>query len=362
MASHDSLKLIEFDHVEFAVNDLEKASELYLRLGFEKVGTRELKERQLTSCLLVQRRARVVLSHSSLTSDPVAKYVALHGEGVCSVGFLCESAVSALETAINRGAKLAEPPRTQKRDFGSVEQAGIFAFGDVRHSFISREGNLFLEGFEIPLREGPFGNGITRIDHITNNVEKGKMDEWAAYYENIFGFKNTKFFDIHTERTGLYSKVMQSPNGIIKMPINEPTENASQIQEFLDIHHGPGVQHIAFATENIIQSLRKIRKEGIAFLEVPSTYYEEISKRVPNITEDMRELSELGILADGDSKGYLLQIFTQNVVGPFFYEFIQRKGNDGFGEGNFKALFEAIERDQMRRGTLKDPQNPPIGS
>jgi len=353
MADYEALRIRDFDHLEFAVADLDRAAQLYLRMGFEKLATRELRERQLRSVLMGQNGLNILLSQSTLGTDPVARFVAAHGDGVFSVAFLCDDAVSALEIAANRGARVAEAPRGYRKDFGTVQQASIAAFGDVRHTFVSRNGSAFAEGFDSPVRSAHAGFGLMRIDHITTNVERGRMNEWAEFYERIFGLRNTRFFDIHTARTGLYSKVMQSPDGVLKMPVNEPTEDTSQIQEFLDVNHGPGVQHVALATQSIVPTLRQLRRENLSFLEVPATYYDEVSKRVPNITESMRELQDLGILVDGSDKGYLLQIFTQNVVGPFFYEVIQRKGDDGFGEGNFTALFEAIERDQMRRGVLK---------
>ncbi len=353
MSTYDALKILDFDHLEFAVADLDRAGQLYQRLGFQKVGSRELRERQLKSHLFVQGNVRIVLSQCADTKDPVFQFVKTHGDGVISVAFLCEDAVSALEIATNRGAEVVTPPKAFQRDFGEVQSASIKAFGDVQHTFLSRKGALFAEGFEGPCQTGTPGFGFTRIDHITNNLEKGKLDVWVEYYEKIFGLKNVRFFDIHTQRTGLYSKVMQSPDGVIKLPLNEPIEDTSQIQEFIDINHGPGVQHVALATQDIVGTLRMLRKECLKFLEVPATYYEQIPKRIPNVTENLAELQELGILVDGSEKGYLLQIFSENVVGPFFFEVIQRKGDEGFGEGNFTALFEAIERDQIRRGVLK---------
>lgn len=333
MSDFDALGITDFDHLEFAVSDLEKASELYSRMGFERIAERELFERKLRSCLFVQNNIFIVLSHSTDHEDFVARYVSAHGDGVCSVGFGCENAVSAFEITLSRGAQSFLPPKSHRRDFGEVEQASIRAFGDVQHTFVSRRGNLFLEGFELPIAAKISGNSLEKIDHITTNVEKGRMDFWADYYEKIFGLKNTRFFDTHTTKTGL-SKVMQSPNGVIKMPFNEPSPGQSQIQEFIDIHHGPGVQHVALFTHDILRSVRSLRK-NITFLDAPpQTYYEILPERVPNVAENLSELRELAILVDGDKEGYLLQLFTQNVVGPFFYEIIQRKGNNGFGEGN----------------------------
>lgn len=354
MGSYQDLGITDFDHIEFAVTDIAQSIKLYENLGFEKIGTREIRERELHSVLMAQNDIWVLLSHSKRTADPVSQYVAKHGDGVINVAFRCNDAFSAVEIAGNRGAQIVEPPRSMEKDFGSVQQAAIAAFGDVRHTFVHRKGDLFAEGFDAPLRPATRGYGLKRIDHITTNVEKGQLDGWAGYYERVFGMKNTRFFDIHTERTGLYSKVMQSPDGVIKMPVNEPGSGANQIQEFIDVNHGPGVQHIALQTDAIIPTLEELQANGIAFLDAPpSTYYEAVSKRVKGVREDLTRLQQLAILVDGSEKGYLLQIFTQNAVGPLFYEVIQREGDDGFGEGNFKALFEAIERDQERRGVLK---------
>lgn len=353
MSLFESLKIIDFDHLEYAVADLDQRGAECEQLGFEKAASREILERKLRSHLYVQNDIRIVLSHSEDPKDPVARYVAAHGDGVIDVALRCEAVVPALEALVARGAEVAEAPRAYRRDFGSIECAAIKTFGDVRHTLISREGNLFAEGFDEPLLCQNMGFGLQRIDHITSNVEAGKLKDWAAFYEKVFGFRNTRFFDIHTQRTGLYSYVMESPNGVIKMPFNEPTEAESQIQEFLNVHHGPGIQHVALATASILPTLKHLRSRQVSFLSVPDTYYEDLARRVPGIEESLDELKAASVLADGDAKGYLLQIFTENRMGPFFYEVIQRQGNNGFGEGNFTALFEAIERDQIRRGVLK---------
>ncbi len=353
MSLFESLELLDFDHLEFAVDNLEEAEKLYYRLGFEKIGTRQLHERGVTSSLLAQNEIFIVLSHSTQEGEPVSEYVKKHGNGVISVGIQCRNALSTLEKVVSRGAKAADTPKTFENELGSVQQCSIQVFGDVRFSFISRTGNLFAEGFTAPRRTNHSGTGLFRIDHITNNVEKNQREHWKGFFEKVFGFEDVRYFDIKTQRTGLYSTVMQSPNGVLKMPFNEPVGEGSQIQEFIDVHHGAGVQHVALETKSIIPTLRTLRQNQLKFLSVPTTYYEAIPSRVPNVTENLNELEELGILVDGDKAGYLLQLFTENVVGPFFYEVIQRKGNNGFGEGNFTALFEAIERDQIRRGVLK---------
>lgn len=353
MGIYENYKITGVDYIEFSVADLEKYTALFAALGFEKTAQRELRERQLKTVWLRQNKINVLLSQSSLPSDPVASFHNAHGDGIYDVGLTCEDATSALELAVSRGGVAAEGPRSFERASGNLTRTSLKTFGDVRLSFISRSGDIFLEGFESLPKTPAKGFGMEAIDHLTVNVEQGKMDHWASQFEKLFGFQNTRFFDIHTERTGLYSKVMQSPDGLLKMPFNEPTESASQIQEFLDINHGAGIQHLALTTADAIATVRSLRNAGFKFLEVPLTYYETIPKRVPNVAEPISDLSALGILVDGDSAGYLLQIFTAPLVGPFFIEVIQRKGNQGFGEGNFRALFEAMELDQIRRGVLK---------
>jgi 4-hydroxyphenylpyruvate dioxygenase len=354
MAEYKELQILNFDHIEFAVANLEEAVRLYEKMGFSVRGHREILERGLHSILMGQNDTAILLSHSTREIDPVAQYVQKHGDGVCNIAFRCQDAFSAIEKLTLRGARVLEPPRTFQKDFGTVQQATIAAFGEVRHSFVSRQGDLFLEGFEAPLLPATRGLGLKRIDHITTNVEKGQLDTWSEFYERVFGLENTRFFDIHTEKTGLYSKVMQSPDRVIKMPVNEPGAGANQIQEFLDVNHGAGVQHIALETDSILSSVKLLSDAGVPFLEAPpATYYGAIRQRIGGLRENLESLQSLGILVDGTDKGYLLQIFTQNLVGPFFYEAIQRCGDDGFGEGNFKALFEAIEQNQIQRGVLK---------
>lgn len=357
MNDFEKLQILGFDYLEFAVADIDKASELYRHMGFERIATREILERKLRSTLFVQGHACVVLSQSADPKDPVAEFVSAHGDGVFNVCFLCKDVVPAIELLAKRGAEILDAPRGFTTDFGKFEIASIETFAPFRISLVSREGSLFAEGFEKEFRRpGGEGYGLAAFDHMTINVGKGKMEEAAKYFEKLFGFKCTRDFDIQTARTGLLSMVMESPNGVLKLPINEPKDQGSQIQEFIDVYHGAGVQHVAINTNHIMDTLRQIRKNRVEFLSVPHTYYEELPKRLDNITENIDDLESLGILADGDDKGYLLQIFTMPVVGPFFYEVIQRKNHDGFGYGNFKALFEAIERDQIERGVLKEKE------
>ncbi len=349
----DFVSLQGIDFIEFAVKDLEKASELYERLDFNCVGMRGTPERK--SKLYVQNDVRVVLTAGIQDKDPISHFVQKHGDGVINVAYQVNDPKVSIDIATHKGAKKAFGVAEARAENGKHMQASaIHVYGDTINSFIHYEKGASLEDFFTEKKNtGQRKKGFFQtVDHITVNVEKGQMDRWAEFYTNIFNFSQVRYFDIHTDRTGLLSRALRSPAGHVTMPFNEPTEDKSQIQEFIDTYHGPGVQHIALHTAQILPTISTMSDRGFKFLTVPSTYYEELPNRVPNIVEKMNELEKLGILVDGDQKGYLLQIFTQNLVGPFFYEVIQRKHNNGFGEGNFRALFEAIERDQIKRGIL----------
>ena len=349
MDDYKALKIIGFDYLEFAVADLDRAAESYLRMGFEKVATREILERQLRSHLMMQNGIAILLSHSRLATDPVSAYVATHGDGLINIAFRCEDAVSALEVAVNRGAELAEAPKAYKKDFGSVQHASIKGIGDLRHSFVSREGFLFAEGFDVATKSQNRGIGLEQIDHVGIVLEAGQLDRWAEFYSKILGLRETQAFKIGGD-TGVVHKVFESPDGVIKLLMTVPSSLTSPVQEFIDVHHGSGAQHAAFSTGNLVDALRLARREGIKFMEVPDTYYADLPGRLPGIAEYLGELQELGILADGRPDGYLLQIYSQNLVGPFLFELIQRKGYTAFGEHNLRALYEVMERDQIRRG------------
>jgi 4-hydroxyphenylpyruvate dioxygenase len=275
-----------------------------------------------------------------------------HGPSVCATGFRVLDAQKAFDEAVARGAKPYDNSRGEK----SYDWPAIYGIGDSLVYFVDKygdKGSMYEESFQYSVSDKtPKGNGFLVVDHMTNNVPKGELDKWAQFYESIFNFKEIRFFDIKGSATGLLSRAMRSPCGKITIPINEPTEDKSQIQEYIDEYRGSGIQHIALLTDDICASVKTIKDNGIPTLDVPDTYYEVLQDRVPNITEDLNTLKNLRILADGDDEGYLLQIFSQNLIGPIFYEFIQRKNHGGFGEGNFQALFEAIERDQKRRGVL----------
>lgn len=353
-----------FDHVEFVVNDLAKHAEMYRKMGFEQVGERSLPGRGTKSVLWQQGFIRILLTQPDGSSvaekDPAVKFLRTQAEGVCVLGLEVEDAKLEFEAAVARGGKPAMQPKTYETPEGRVTRAEVFTPGQVRYAFMSRtypEGfkgrGLFDEGMVLSRFESPMPNHLHSIDHLTNNVTIGEMDSWVKWYADVFGFGTTRHFKISTGRTGLLSYVVESKCGRIKVPINEATEPESQVQEFVNRMKGSGVQHLALLTTKIMNTLPILRESGFKFLTVPHAYYEAVPTRVPNVSENLATLEDLGILLDGDDTGYLLQIFSEESVGPFFFEYIQRKGNRGFGEGNFRALFEAIERDQFKRGVLK---------
>jgi len=353
-----------FDHVEFAVNDIAQHSEMYRKMGFEQVGERHLRDRGTKSVLWQQGFIRILLTQSDGTpaaeKDPAVKFLRTQAEGVCVLGVEVEDAAAEYAAAVSRGGKSAMAPKTYETPEGRVTRAEVFTPGAVRYAFMSRsypngfEGRgLFDEGMVLSRFKSPMTNHLHSIDHLTNNGTIGEMDMWVKWFSDVFGFGTTRHFKITTGRTGLNSYVVESKCGRVKVPINEATEPESQVQEFVNRMKGSGVQHLALLTTHIMDTLPILRKTGFKFLTVPHTYYEAVPTRVPNVSENLGELESLGILLDGDETGYLLQIFSEESVGPFFFEYIQRKGNRGFGEGNFRALFEAIERDQIKRGVLK---------
>jgi 4-hydroxyphenylpyruvate dioxygenase len=363
--AHDTFPINGTDYIEFWVGNA-KQSALYYRaaFGYELIGYRgpETGVRDRASYLLQQDKIRLVLTSPLGTESPIAQHVALHGDGVRDIAFWVDDARDAHAKAVERGARSIQAPTVAKDAKGEVIIAAIATYGDTIHSIVERKGytGLFLPGF-VPMTSeyAPSGVGLKYVDHCVGNVELGKMNEWVGFYERVLGFTNILTFDdktISTEYSALMSKVMSNGNGRIKFPINEPAQGKkkSQIEEYLDFYRGPGVQHIAIATDDIVKSVRALRSRGVEFLRVPTTYYETVLDRVGKIDEDLAPLAELGILVDRDDEGYLLQIFTKPVQDrpTLFYEIIQRKGAKSFGAGNFKALFEAIEREQELRGNL----------
>ena len=317
---------------------------------FENLGmTAVAKHKTKNATLYRQNDINFILNEDS--SGFAAEFAKSHGPCVCSSGFRVQDAQKAFDIAVERGAK----PYTEEGT-KTLPWPTIYGIGDSLIYFIDtygEKGDPYENEFEYFVEDrNPKGYGFLLIDHMTNNVPKGELDLWAKFYEDIFNFREIRFFDIKGKATGLLSRAMRSPCGKITIPINEPTDDKSQIQEYIEEYKGSGIQHIALLTEDICDSVKSVKDNKIPTLDVPDTYYEVLQDRVPNITEDMTTLKNLRLLADGDDEGYLLQIFSQNVIGPVFYEFIQRKNHWGFGEGNFQALFEAIERDQKRRGVL----------
>ncbi len=344
------------DHLEFTCESLDKTEmrEIFYTLGFEKTYSDGAKN---TTELYSQGQVRFLLVASSDKSSHPAKYFSNHGEGVSKISFLVEDAEHAINEAVSRGATLVSKLSTVESEHGVYRTASIQGFGDVLNEFVERPKAYFrphLTKHESDPDSRPLRARVARIDHLTNNVPHGEMKKWVDFYKQIYGFEVTRYFDIKGKKTGLESEVVQLPNGAVIIPINEPSEanGKSQIQEFLDLHNGAGVQHIALTCGDIISTVSDLRERGIKFLDIPHTYYEDIPKRGMPVEEDLDVLEKTQLLVDGDSEGYLLQNFTATYVGPLFFEFIQRKKHNGFGEGNFQALFDAIERDQEQRGYL----------
>jgi len=353
-----------FDHVEFVVKDSASHIAMWEKMGFEKIADTQVASKGSHQTVLAQGKVRLVITTYDQSPEAqkqdASQFFKLHGDGICVLGAEVEDVAATYHEVVARGARSAMAPKTFESADGIVTIAEVFTPADFRYRFVSRKNSgdlqkpaLFLEGVSVSRMESPSPTGVYRIDHLTNNIDMGQFDTWLDFYTKIFDFKAVRRFNIKTGRTGLLSDVVQSQCGRIKVPINEATEKESQVQEFVDRFKGAGVQHLAFATTDILNGIRNYREKGFKFLSVPSTYYDVVPTRVPGVTEDLKVLESLGILLDGEGGGYLMQIFSEELIGPFFLEIIQRKGNDGFGEGNFRALFEAIERDQIRRGVLK---------
>jgi 4-hydroxyphenylpyruvate dioxygenase len=368
-SAEDFLPINGTDYVEFYVGNAKQAAFYYAYLfGFQIEGYRgpETGHREASSYLLKQNKIRFVLTTALAPESAIAKHAHKHGDGVRDIAIWVDDARSAFEETTQRGAQPIQEPKVLEDDDGQIVTAAIGTYGDTIHTFVERSAydGLFMPGFEPydnPDWNAPEPVGLKYVDHCVGNVEKGDMERFVDYYAQTMGFYNMLHFtdkDISTEYSALMSKVMANGNERIKFPINEPAEGKkkSQIEEYLEFYRGPGVQHIAMATDDIISTVRKLRQRGVEFLQVPDTYYkpEVLKQRVGDIDEQIDALHELSILVDRDPEGYLLQIFTKPVQDrpTVFYEIIQRKGARTFGEGNFKALFEAIEREQAKRGNL----------
>ncbi len=361
----DHLGLQDVDYVEHYVSNAKQAAHYYITtFGFELKAYSGLETgvRDRSSYYLEQGNIRFVITAPLNSSSPIAKFVHKHGDGVRDIAMHVEDVDRAFNESVKRGAEPVSEPHSISDENGTIRRAAIKTYGDVIHSFINRSeyNGLFFPKFvakESSIQADPVG--VEFVDHCVGNVELGEMDTWVAFYRDVLGFTQYISFDdkdISTEYTALMSKVMAGGRGMIKFPINEPADGKkkSQIEEYLDFFEGPGVQHIALLTGDVIDTVTKLRERGVEFLKVPTTYYEELEDRVGKIEEPIEVLEDLGILVDRDDEGYLLQIFTKPVVDrpTLFYEIIQRKGARGFGKGNFKALFEAIEREQELRGNL----------
>ena len=369
MPSRDDLPLRRIDHVRFFVGNARQSAYFYRNaFGFDVVAYAglETRHRQEAGYVLRQGKITFVLISPLSSQHPESGRLIAHGDGVQDIALEVDDVRRTFEETVRRGATPIAPPAALEDDSGVYETATIRAYGDTTHTFINRDryDGVFAPGF-LPIDPERYSPstfhpvGLAAIDHIVGNVEEGKMNDWVEFYKNVMGFNQLVHFDdkdISTEYSALMSKVVQNGTGRIKFPINEPAHGRrrSQIEEYLQFYGGPGVQHIALITDDIVRTVRAMRANDVSFLRVPKTYYDALPERVGTIQEDMRELAELGILVDRDDEGYMLQIFTKPVCDrpTLFFEVIQRRGSRSFGKGNFKALFEAIEREQAKRGTL----------
>lgn len=363
--AQDFLPLNGTDYVELYVGNAKQAAHFYkTAFGFESYAYAGLETglRDRVSYVLKQDKIRLVLTTPLKSTSPISDHIKQHGDGIKVIALWVDDATKAFEETTKRGAKPYFQPTVEKDEFGEVIRSGIHTYGDTVHVFVERKNynGVFLPGFEKWESDyNPGTTGLKYIDHMVGNVELGGMNKWADFYANVMGFANLVTFDdkdISTQYTALMSKVMTNGNGRIKFPINEPAQGLkkSQIEEYLDFYEGPGCQHIAVATDDIVFTVSEMRRRGVEFLHVPGSYYDTVPDRVGEIAEDLENLKRLGIMVDRDEEGYLLQIFTKPVEDrpTLFFEIIQRKGAKSFGKGNFKALFESIEAEQARRGTL----------
>ena len=365
MPEHDFMPLDGWDHVELWVGNAKQAAYFYERaLGFTRAAYAgpETGVRDRASYVLEQGDVRLVVTSGLREDSEITRFACRHGDGAKDIALRVPDAREAYRQTVQRGARGIAEPHWVDDEFGRVELASIATYGDVVHTFVNRSeyAGPYLPGYVAePSTNGAGGVGLTNIDHVVGNVELGRMNHWVEFYERAFGMTEMIHFsdeDISTEYSALMSKVMTDGQGKIKFPINEPAEGKrkSQIEEYLEFNHGPGVQHIALASTNIVQTVEALKERGLLFLTTPESYYEEVPERVGEIDEDYADLRRLGILADRDDDGYLLQIFTKTAQDrpTLFFEVIERHGARRFGDGNFKALFEAIEREQALRGNL----------
>jgi 4-hydroxyphenylpyruvate dioxygenase len=363
--STDFLPLMGTDYVELYVGNAKQAAHFYkTAFGFQSYAYSgpETGDKEKVSYVLIQNKVRLVLTTPLHPTGAIAEHVNKHGDGVKAVALMVNDATDAFEQTVKRGAKPYMEPTTREDADGKIVMSGIHIYGDTVHLFIERKDykGTFMPGFKVwESHYNPSDVGLQYIDHCVGNVGWNQMNTWVSFYEDVMGFKNILTFDdkqISTEYSALMSKVMSNGNGFVKFPINEPAKGKkkSQVEEYLDFYKDAGVQHIAIATQDIITTVTALSERGVEFLKVPGTYYDELLDRIGPIDEDLEPLRKLGILVDRDDEGYLLQIFTKPVEDrpTLFFEIIQRKGAKSFGAGNFKALFEALEREQELRGNL----------
>ncbi|RVU29354.1 4-hydroxyphenylpyruvate dioxygenase [Neptunomonas marina] len=343
--SHNPIGLRGIEFTEFASNDSDFMEKVFYAFGFSKLKQHRSKAIDYFN----QNNIHFLLNREK--QGFAADFTRSHGPAICSMGWRVDNAEQALAEAVKRGAKPADPATTD------LNYPAIYGIGNSLIYFIDTfgdKGSIYADDFvahqEPVIRENL---GFIEIDHLTNNVYKGTMQTWSDFYKDVFGFEEVRYFDIKGQKTALLSYALRSPDGSFCIPINEgKDDNNNQIDEYLDQYNGPGVQHIAFRSDDLLGSLDRLDRSVIDTLDIHDDYYDEVFNRVPNVTEDHARIKDHQVLVDGDEKGYLLQIFTKNLFGPIFIELIQRKENLGFGEGNFQALFESIERDQERRGVI----------
>ena len=363
--AEDFLPLLGTDYVELYVGNAKQSAHFYkTAFGFQSEAYAGLETgvKDRVSYVLKQDKIRLVLTTPLTEGGPINEHINKHGDGVKVVALWVEDATKAWEETTKRGAKSFMEPTSEEDDFGKVVRSGIYTYGETVHIFVERNAydGPFLPGYKKwESHYNPAPTGLKFIDHMVGNVDWDEMNTWCEFYAKVMGFAQIISFDdkdISTDYTALMSKVMSNGNGRIKFPINEPAEGKkkSQIEEYIDFYNGPGVQHIAVATDDIVKTVSAMRDRGVEFLYVPESYYDDLLERVGDIDEDVEVLKKHGILIDRDDEGYLLQLFTKPVLDrpTMFFEIIQRKGAQSFGKGNFKALFEAIEREQGNRGTL----------
>jgi 4-hydroxyphenylpyruvate dioxygenase len=364
-AQDDFLPLMGTDYVEFYVGNAKQAAHFYkTAFGFQSLAYAgpETGVKDRASYVIRQNKLTFILTTPLKKDNEIADHIAKHGDGVKMLALKVDDATSAWQETTKRGGKSYMEPTILKDDNGEVIMSGIHTYGDTVHLFIERKNysGTFMPGYrKWETVYNPSETGLLYVDHCVGNVGWNQMNKWVRFYENVMGFKNILSFDdkdISTEYSALMSKVMSNGNGYLKFPINEPAEGKkkSQVEEYLEFYDGEGCQHVALATNNIIETVSELQKRGVEFIKIPASYYATVLDRVGHIDEDLKPLRELGILIDRDDEGYLLQIFSKPVEDrpTLFFEIIQRKGAKSFGKGNFKALFEAIEREQAERGNL----------